>query len=449
MKHTVLLLLGALALGSAPYAHAQNIKTIAGDGTPGATGDGGAATGAKLNYPTGVAVDRAGNVYIADANNNKVRKVSTTGVITTIAGNGTSGFSGDGGAATAAQLKYPTNIAVDLSGNVYITDANNARIRKVTPAGIISTYVGDGSLGYGGDGGQATAAQLHNPRGLHMDATGNLYIAAVFSQKVRMVDPSGIIMTVAGTGTSGYAGDGGSAVSAQLKDPSGVGKDAAGNMYIADKSSHCIRKVTPTGTISTIAGNDVTADFAGDGGPATAARMKTPLTVKVDKYDNVFVLDMGNNRVRKINSSGVISTVAGATAVGSSGDGGPATAASFNFPQDIALDTLGNVYIADAGNNKIRKITYASPAGVVMPSQVGTLSVFPNPSAGAFTIRLGEAAKDVLVTITDVSGRVVERTFYEGTQNVIRYNVAERVRGQYIVTAQAGDATYVGRIELR
>ena len=449
MKHTVLLLLGALALGSAPYAHAQNIKTIAGDGTPGATGDGGAATGAKLNYPTGVAVDRAGNVYIADANNNKVRKVSTTGVITTIAGTGTSGFSGDGGAATAAQLKYPTNIAVDLSGNVYITDANNARIRKVTPAGIISTYVGDGSLGYGGDGGQATAAQLHNPRGLHMDATGNLYIAAVFSQKVRMVDPSGIIMTVAGTGTSGYAGDGGSAVSAQLKDPSGVGKDAAGNMYIADKSSHCIRKVTPTGTISTIAGNDVTADFAGDGGPATAARMKTPLTVKVDKYDNVFVLDMGNNRVRKINSSGVISTVAGATAVGSSGDGGPATAASFNFPQDIALDTLGNVYIADAGNNKIRKITYASPAGVVMPSQVGTLSVFPNPSAGAFTIRLGEAAKDVLVTITDVSGRVVERTFYEGTQNVIRYNVAERVRGQYIVTAQAGDATYVGRIELR
>lgn len=449
MKHTVLLLLGALALGSAPYARAQNIKTIAGDGTPGATGDGAAATAAKLNYPTGVAVDKAGNVYIADANNNKVRKVSTSGVITTIAGNGTSGFSGDGGQATAAQLKYPTNVAVDLSGNVYITDANNARIRKVTPAGIISTYVGDGSLGYGGDGGQATAAQLHNPRGLHVDAAGNLYIAAVFSQKVRMVDPTGIIVTVAGTGTSGYAGDGGSAISAQLKDPSGVGKDAAGNMYIADKSSHCIRKVTPTGTISTIAGNDVTADFTGDGGPATAARMKTPIAVKVDKYDNVFVLDMGNNRVRKINAAGVMSTVAGATAVGSGGDGGPATAASFNFPQDIALDTLGNVYIADAGNNKIRKITYVSPAGVVMPSQMGTLAVFPNPSAGAFTIRLGEAGKDVLVTITDVSGRVVERTFYEGVHDVIHYHVAERISGHYIVTAQAGDATYVGRIELK
>lgn len=449
MKHTVLLLLGALALGCAPHVHAQNIKTIAGDGTPGSTGDGAAATAAKLNYPTGVAVDKAGNIYIADANNNKVRKVSTTGVITTIAGNGTSGFSGDGGQATAAQLKYPTNVAVDLSGNVYITDANNARIRKVTPAGIISTYVGDGSLGYGGDGGQATAAQLHNPRGLHVDAAGNLYIAAMFSQKVRVVDPTGIINTVAGTGTSGYAGDGGSAISAQLKDPSGIGKDAAGNMYIADKSNHCIRKVTPTGTISTIAGNDVTADFTGDGGPATAARMKTPLTVKVDKYNNIFVLDMGNNRVRKINSSGVISTVAGTTALGSAGDGGPATAASFNFPQDIALDTLGNVYIADAGNNKVRKITYASPAGVPMPLHVGTLAVFPNPSVGTFTIRLGEVAKDVLVTITDVTGRVVERTFYEGAQSVIHYNVAERMSGQYIVIAQTADTTYTGRIELR
>lgn len=449
MKHTVLLLLSALALGGAPHAFSQNIKTIAGDGTPGTSGDGGAATAAKLNYPTGVAVDKAGNVYIADANNNKVRKVSTTGVITTIAGNGTSGFSGDGGAATAAQLKYPTNVAVDASGNVYITDANNARIRKVTPAGIISTYVGDGTLGYGGDGGPATAAQLHNPRGLHVDAAGNLYIAAVFSQKVRMVDATGVIMTVAGNGTSGYAGDGGSAVSAQLKDPSGVGKDAAGNMYIADKSSHCIRKVTATGTISTIAGNDVTADFTGDGGPATAARMKTPLTVKVDKYDNIFVLDMGNNRVRKINASGVISTVAGATAVGSSGDGGPATAASFNFPQDIALDTLGNVYIADAGNNKIRKITYASPADIETVHENYVMSVFPNPSTGAFTLRLGCVATDVLVTLTDVSGRVVERTFYEGAHSTINYSIGQQIKGHYFITAQTEDAVYTGRLDLR
>ena len=218
-------------------------------------GDGGAATAAALMNPGGVAVDAAGTLYIADTDNNRIRKVTTAGVITTVAGNGLAGAGGDGGQAVFASLHSPHGVAVDAAGNLYIADTDNNRIRKVTPAGIITTVAGTGISGHSGDGGPATAARLNYPVGVAVDAAGNLYIADTGNSRIRKVTPAGVITTLAGTGIGGYSGDGGPATAAQLKYPFGVAVDAAGNLYIADSGNNSIRKVTPAGIITTVAGN--------------------------------------------------------------------------------------------------------------------------------------------------------------------------------------------------
>ena len=373
------------------------ISTVAGTGTAGFSGDGGAATSAQLSNPQDVALDAAGNLYIADVSNGRIRKVDSAGVISTVAGSGTSGFGGDGGAATAAQLNAPRGVALDGAGNLYIVDNNNNRIRKVDSSGDISTVAGDGTSGFGGDGGAATSAQLSNPRGVALDAAGNLYIADVNNSRIRKVNSAGNISTVAGDGTAGFSGDGGAATSARLRDPEGVALDGAGNLYIADRSNRRIRKVDSAGVISTVAGNGM-AGFGGDGGAATSARLRDPESVALDGAGNLYIADWGNNRIRKVDSAGVISTVAGreqlsgpggvaldaagnlyiaewgnnrihkvdsagviSTVVGSgtagfSGDGGAATAAQLSGPDSMALDGAGNLYIADRGNNRIRKV---------------------------------------------------------------------------------------------
>ena len=217
-----------------------------------------------------MAVDASGNLYIADTGNNRIRKVSATGIITTVAGNGSAGYSGDGGPATSAQLDGPEGVAVDGSGNLYIADTCNNRIRKVSATGIITTVAGNGSAGYSGDGGPATSAQLSLPAGVAVDGSGNLYIADSGNNRIRKVSATGIITTVAGNGSPGYSGDGGPATSAQLNQPAGVAVDASGNLYIADSSNNRIRKVSATGIITTVAGNGFDG-YSGDGGPATSA----------------------------------------------------------------------------------------------------------------------------------------------------------------------------------
>ena len=277
------------------------INTVAGDGTPGYSGDGGAATSAEIYNPGGLAMDSSGNIYIADTNNYRIRKVTaSTEIITTVAGNGTSGYSGDGGAATSAELSYPEKVAVDGSGNIYIADYYNERIRKVTAStGIITTVAGNGTAGYSGDGGPATSAELSSPAGVALDSSGNIYIADLSNSRIRKVTVStGIITTVAGNGTSGYSGDGGPATSAELFFPFSVETDSGNNLYIADFDNCRIRLVTvASGTISTAAG-DGTCGYGGDGGTAIGAELNSPTGVRMSVGGNLYIPDTYNNRTR-------------------------------------------------------------------------------------------------------------------------------------------------------
>ena len=338
---------------------AQKITTIAGNGVQGFSGDGGLAINATLGYPDAVVVDAAGNIYIADTWNNKVRKIDSTGIITTLAGIGSQGYSGDGGLSAKAELSGPNALAVDANGNVYISDANNFCIRKVDKKGIITTIVGGGISGLG-DGGLAIAAQLQSPTGLAIDGIGNLYIADFIDHRIRKVDVNGIITTVVGNGTAGYNGDSLVATSAQLNYPSGIAVDASGNLYIVDNTNQLIRKVGADGKLVTIAGTKGVKSFTGDGGLAKKATLKYPYSITVDVLGNIFISDQNNYRVRKINTSGIISTIAGNGNYAYSGDGGLATKSSLASPYGVSFDGAGNLYIVDHGNNSIREVTYLS-----------------------------------------------------------------------------------------
>jgi sugar lactone lactonase YvrE len=332
------------------------IDTVAGNGTSALSGEHGTAAGASLFEPFGVAVDRAGNLYIADTSNHRIRKLSTTGVVTTVVGNGIGGFSGDGGAATIATLNTPIGLAVDNAGDLYIADAFNNRVRKVNSARVITTVAGDGDARFSGDHAAATSASLSAPFGVAVDKAGNLYIADTSNHRIRRVDTSGMIATVAGNGREGFFGDGGEATQASLNFPTGVAVDRAGNLFITDQSNHRIRKVNTVGVITTVAGNG-RESFSGDGGGATQASLNLPTGMAVDAAGNLFIADTSNHRIRKVSTAGVITTVVGNGIGGFSGDGGAPTKASLYLPGGVAVDLTGNLYVADSFNNRIRKVS--------------------------------------------------------------------------------------------
>ncbi|PZF72192.1 NHL domain-containing protein [Taibaiella soli] len=332
-----------------------NITVVAGSGTNGFRGDGGPATAAQIGSSYGIVVDASGNIYVSDLDNNRVRKVSTSGIITTIAGTGAYGYTGDGGPATAAQLNSPHGLALDASGNLYICDEYNGRIRKVSTSGIITTVAGGGS---GGDGAAATAAALSFPIDVKVDASGNMYISDLQDEKIRKVNTAGIISTVAGNGTAGYNGEGMQATLASLYYCFGIALDAAGNLYICDDYNFRIRKVNAAGVISTVAGTG-TNGFSGDGGPATSAQLSYSVGIAFDPAGNMYLADRNNNRVRKVNTAGIISTVVGNGAASFSGDGGPALNAQFDHPYATCFDASGNMYVSDPWNHRVRKITTA------------------------------------------------------------------------------------------
>ena len=333
-----------------------SISTIAGNGQANFGGDTGAATSAQLSVPDGVAVDNAGNVYISDFLNNRVRMVSPAGVITTYAGNGLSGFSGDGGPATSAELSQPAGLAVDAAGNLYIADSNNSVVRKVTPAGVISTVAGTGgSQGYSGDGGAATSAKMMAPFGVAVDSSGNLYIADFYGWIRKVTATTGVISTIAGNGSVGYSGDGGPATSAQFYYPVSVALDISGNVYVADSNNGAVRMIS-NGTISTVAGRGVLS-YMGDGGLATFAQFSQISGIVVDAQSNVYVADTGNQVIRLFPVGGIVTTIAGNGTQGYTGDGGPATQAEMNNPKAVAVTPSGNVYFADSANNSVRLLT--------------------------------------------------------------------------------------------
>ena len=340
------------------------VTTVAGNGAAGYSGDGGPATSAKLDQPYAVAVDGPGNIYIADTANNVIRKVvEATGTISTVAGNRTASYGGDGGPATNAQLNSPWGVAMEGFGNLYIADAGNNLIRKVAVAtGIITTVAGNGAAGYSGDGGPAAAARLNQPVSLAADGSGNLYIADSMNNVIRKVTAAtGIITTVAGNSATGYSGDGGPASSATLTGPHGVAVDNSGNIFIADTGNNAIRKVSAaTGIITTVAGNGVLG-YTGDGGQATNAELHSPDAAAVDQYGNVFIADIFNYVIREVAAAtGIITTVAGNGTMGGSGDGGPATKAQLGSPEGLAVDGSGNLYIADALYSVIREVAAAT-----------------------------------------------------------------------------------------
>jgi uncharacterized protein (TIGR03437 family) len=344
------------------------ITTVAGNGFLGFSTEGAAATSTAI-AANGLAVDAGGNLYIASIVDSRVLRVSPSGTVSTFAGNGALTYAGDGGPATRGSFWNVTGVAADSSGNVHMADSQNQRIRRVNTGGVIATIAGNGSPGFSGDGGQATSAALNTPMAVATDSTGNIYIADYANSRIRRVSPAGIITTVAGGALlPGFSGDGGRAVGAALNFPGGVAVDAPGNLYIADMNNHRIRKVDTAGTITTVAGNG-TKGFSGDGGPATAAALNlfgTHAGLAVDTAGNLYIPDIANHRVRKVDTAGIITTVAGNGIAGFSGDGGPATSAGLNNPTDVGVDAAGALYIADTTNNRVRKVT--APASTNAPA---------------------------------------------------------------------------------
>jgi len=440
-KQKVFLLLLMLITLCFDRSNAQTyiINTVAGDGTLGSSGDGGTATLANLEVQYGVATGPAGRYYIATGPQNTVRVVNSSAVISTYAGTGTSGFSGDGGQATAATFNNCVGVCTDAFGNLYIADAGNNRVRMVNTSGVINTVAGDGTGGYSGDGGNATAAELNNPIAVAIDASsGNLYIADQNNNRIRVVSPLGVINTYAGNGTAGFAGDGGpaAAATAEVSNPSGVAVDAAGNLYIADLGNNRIRIVNLPGTINTFAGTG-TAGFSGDGGFATSAELNQPFGVATSG-SNVLVADMFNQRIRIIYASGDINSIAGNGTSGFFGDLGPALSAEFYNPVALSADAAGDIYISDMANNRIRELTPARIPSIVPSSGAAGVMAYTGEPFNTAEIAYGGtsvaaptvsqvlfgaawAVGDIYIhdVGTNTSATAPQHTFYGSTPDVI------------------------------
>ena len=422
---TLLLGAGAQAQGILTVTPGRAAATAAGTGVLGYTGDGSAATSATLATPAAVAYDASGNLFLADANNHVVREVvASSGNIITVAGTGVAGFGGDGGAAASAFLDTPTGIAVDASGNLYIADSHNQRIRKVTGT-TITTIAGSGVAGYSGDSGAATSAALNLPSAVAVDSSGNIYIADTNNQRIRKITGT-VIITIAGTGEQNFTGDGGAATSAALDSPTGVAVDASGNVFIADRHNHRIRELTG-GNLSTVAGSgtpDFAGSFSGDGAMATAATLSKPTGVAVDAAGHVYITDTNNQRVREL-GGGAITTILGTGEQGFAGDSGAATSAVLNAPRAAAADAVGNLAIADAPGERVRSallpilsfgngpVGVPSSAQTIMLSNTGTASLTVSSAVftGAFAKGSGGSCSNTPITLAANASCTVQVLF--------------------------------------
>ncbi len=406
------------------YAHrirkvtpAGIISTIAGNGIAGFSGDGGKAKAAHLSYPVGIVFDAKGNLIFSDSGNNRIRKIDTKGIITTIAGNGTAGFAGDGGAATAAELNGPWGLAVDASGNLYICDQANNRIRKVDTSGIITTVAGNGIAGYTGDGGPAISASINFPFAVLPDNLGDFYIADFYNAVVRKVDGSGTITTFAGNGTiGGCDGDGGPATQALLGGPGGL-LISNGSLLIGDNGCSRVRAVNlTTNIITTLAGSQ--GGFDGDGNPPLSTRFRGERGVFFDPAGNLIIADRGNGRIRKLNvSTQIVTTIAG----GFVGDKGPGTKAALNLPQGMGFDAHNNLYIADTENNRVRLFSAKNVITTFAGTSISGYSGDGGPASAALLNAPVSATVDLAgnVFIADESGFIIRKVDTTGTITTI------------------------------
>jgi trimeric autotransporter adhesin len=422
-------------------AKAQIITTIAGTGTYGYSGDGGQATNAKIASPGGMCFDIAGNLIFADYGNSRIRKISaSTGVITTIAGTGASAYSGDGGLAINATLRTPSDVIIDNAGNLYIADYQNYRIRKVNAVtGIITTIAGNGSQGDSGDNMLATTVPV-KASSLCLDAAQeNLYLNDDY--RIRKINLStGILTTVAGNNYSGFSGDGGLARTALLGIPTDLFLDAANNIYIADMGNNRIRKIDGvTKIITTIAGS--TSGFSGDGGPATAAKLWYPSDVTVDNAGNIYISDYLNNRIRFVSqSTGIITTIAGTGAAGYSGDGGPATSAAIRSPSTVIIGANNNILFSDQDNDRIRKIS----ATTLLQGNDLSFEIAPNPAKTDTRLLFQKNTTDGVISIIDEKGKTLYSTTFNGSEYLL--NTSELLPGVHYIRVSAGNATSLKRI---
>ncbi|MGZ3863093.1 MAG: NHL domain-containing protein [Bacteroidia bacterium] len=439
MKNRCFFLFGLTLLALTTIkAQSGIINTVAGNGVNGYSGDGGPATSAKLSQPSAVALDTSGNLYITDLDNSRIRKVDKNGIMSTFAGTGTWGYSGDGGLATNAQLADCFGIATDLVGNVYFTSANCHCVRKVDTSGIISTIIGNGVQGYSGDEGPAISASLNAPYGIFVSSFGNVYFSDPGNNCIRVVNTSGIISTVAGNGTQGYSGDGGLATVATLSSPTGICLDGQGNMYIMDSGNERIRKVDINGVISTFAGNGM-GGYSGDGGIATNAGISVGDGLCVDSWGNLYFADTHNMRVRMINTNGIISTIAGNGGMNLSGDGGPAINASIYLPYGINFDRSGNLYIADLNNYVVRKVTGA--VGINNSSLKNDSKIYPNPTSQNLNIEIQNPTGIEQLKITDVLGKDLRNETLDLRQGKESIDVSQLQNGIYFLTFKAGNTS--------
>ncbi len=399
------------------FANSQTISTIAGSGEPGYFLDGQFASIARLNFPNAVSFGSSELLHFAETHTNRIRLIDEEGRLDTVAGT-FGGFSGDIGPATAAQLFRPVDFCFDGQGNLLIVDQGNQRIRKVDSHGIITTFAGNGTQGFSGDGGAAVEAALNMPAGIAVDSIGNVYIADQMNHRVRKVDTNHMISTVVGNGTPAFSGDQGSAIYAEINQPSGLFIDPNDNLYIADTGNQRIRKVDPHGQINTIAGNG-TAAFSGDGNFAVYASLNQPAGIYVDRWENIWIADEGNHRIRKIDPEGIIHTVAGNGTAGFAGDGGDALNAQLNHPSDMTVDQYGNIFIADSNNHRIRRVE-AFP-GILQFSQ-SVFRVAENVRHAEITVsRLYGTNGEVSVRYITTDGTAVSGSDYEKKTGIITF----------------------------
>ncbi len=423
-------------------AQVSIITTIAGKGTQGYSGDNGLAINAEIYFPSGLCMDNFENIYIADAFNHAIRKINiSTGIITTIAGTGNGGFNGDNIAATSAELAVPGSVCTDSIGNVYVADGINHRIRKIdVSTGVITTIAGTGSQGYGGDGGPAINAKLNGPGGVSMDKNGNIYIADYWNERIRKIEAStGLIYTIAGIGVSGYSGDSGPATNAKISTPGQAFSDSYGNVFFTEVNNSTVRKVDAiTGIITTVAG-DGTQGYTGDNGPSENAKLNKPFGIFIDSVNNIYIDEWGNGTIRKIEGlTGIITTVAGTGTQGFSGDGGPATNAMLK-PDGVWVDKFGTIFIADIDNNRIRKI-YNPKLGINLLSTDNKVSVYPNPADNEITIEYSFRNKqDAILQITDIAGRVVITKTLQSNKQKEEIDIHAFSQGLYLYKVTQND----------